>query len=182
MASKSTHQETFERSMKGFQRADHLLGPQIQRASEGRGFAVARLLTHWAEIAGEDLAQATRPVRVSYGRGGFGATLVLLVRGAQAPLIQAELPKLKDRVNACYGYAAISRIQLTQTAPVGFSEGKVDFDHRPQQSRPDQPDPEAVKEASRMANGIKNEGLRNALSQMGSHILKPARNEEGKRQ
>ena len=76
--------------MRGFERADGLLAQRIRVASEGRGFAVARLLTHWAEIAGPGMAEHSRPVRVTYGRDGFGATLVLLVRGAMAPMIEAN--------------------------------------------------------------------------------------------
>ena len=59
---------------KGFKRTATLLGDRIRKAGESRGFAVSRVLTHWAEIVGSDLAQMCRPVEVSYGRGGFGAT------------------------------------------------------------------------------------------------------------
>jgi protein-disulfide isomerase len=70
---------------------------------------VARLLTHWDEIVGPEMARIARPVKVGYGRGsGLGATLTLLARGADAPRLQAEAPKLIARVNAAYGYAAIA--------------------------------------------------------------------------
>ncbi|NNK67968.1 MAG: DUF721 domain-containing protein, partial [Rhodobacteraceae bacterium] len=35
---------------KGFRRTSSLLGKQIREAGESRGFAVSRLLTHWAEV------------------------------------------------------------------------------------------------------------------------------------
>ena len=60
---------------RGFAQTASLLAPRIRAAAEGRGFAVTRLLTHWAEIVGEAIAAAARPVNVSYGRDGFGATL-----------------------------------------------------------------------------------------------------------
>ncbi len=50
----------------------------------------------------------TRPVKVGYPREGLGATLTLLTRAADAPMVQMQLPVIKDKVNACYGYAAIS--------------------------------------------------------------------------
>ena len=68
------------------------------------------MLTAWAEIAGEDIAAITRPVKIGYGREGMGATLTLLVAPAHAPMVQMDLPRLKDRVNAAYGYNAIARI------------------------------------------------------------------------
>ena len=76
---------------KGFKRTNSLLSQQIRKASETRGFAQSRLLTHWAEIAGEATAAISRPVEVSYGRKeGIGATLTLLTTGANAPVGNAE--------------------------------------------------------------------------------------------
>ena len=179
MATKSTNQQTANRRMRGFERADGLVARQVAKAGEGRGFAVARLLTHWAEVAGEDLAKSTRPVRISYGRGGLGATLTLLVRGAQAPFVQAELPKLKDRVNACYGYAAVSRIALTQTAPTGFAEGQAEFDHGPKVKISKEPGAKALQRGQAVASGVEDPELRLALSRMGAHILQD-KSENGK--
>ena len=70
----------------GFARTSSLLQARIRKASESRGFAVSRLLTHWAEIVGADLAAMARPVDVKYGRQGIGATLRVLTTGPQAPL------------------------------------------------------------------------------------------------
>ena len=93
-----------QRGRRGFQRASGLVESQIRNVGEGRGFAVARLLTHWEEIVGPDIARIARPVKVGYAQGGFGATLTLLSAGAHAPMLQAQLPQIRERVNACYGY------------------------------------------------------------------------------
>lgn len=177
MAPSKSDRVSSKRRMRGFERANGLLARQVAKAGEGRGFAVSRLLTHWADVAGPELAKATRPVRVTYGRGGMGATLVLLVRGSEAPMIQAELPKLKDRVNACYGYAAVSRIQLTQTAPTGFAEGQAVFSYDEPRNQTTEPDEAAKARGQNAVKDIENSELRLALSQMGAHILqdKPGR-------
>lgn len=65
-------------STKGFKQTATLLTGRIRQASESRGFAQSRLLTDWTEVAGADIAAIARPVEVSYGRGGVGATLTLL--------------------------------------------------------------------------------------------------------
>ena len=49
------------RRIRGFEATSGLLRDQIRKVGESRGFAVARLLTHWPEIAGEDMARITRP-------------------------------------------------------------------------------------------------------------------------
>jgi hypothetical protein len=158
--------------MRGFEAASGLLADRIRQAGEKRGFAVARLLTHWAEVAGEDLARVTRPVKVGYGREGFGATLTLLTSSAHAPMVQMQLPLLRDRVNACYGYAAIARITLTQTAPVGFAEGQAAFTPAPKATRAPADDPALATRAAEAATGVRDDGLRDALAQLAQNILR----------
>ena len=110
--------------------ARRCLRPADPQGVETRGFAVSRVLTRWAEIAGEDIAAIARPVEVSYGRQGFGATLTVLTTGAQAPMLEMQKEVLRERVNAAYGYNAIARIRLTQTAPPGFAEGQASLPAR----------------------------------------------------
>lgn len=158
------------RRMRGFEAACSLLGERIRSAGEKRGFAVSRLLTHWSDIAGEDLARVTRPVKVGYGRDGFGATLTLLTASAHAPMVQMQLPGLRKRVNACYGYGAISRISLTQTAPGGFAEGRAAFGPAPQVETPIV-DPALRRQASTTAEGVHDDGLRAALEALALNFL-----------
>ena len=112
---------------RGFEPAFSLVTNQVRGAGEARGFAVARLVTHWAETVGEDLAKVTRPVKIGYSQGGMGATLSILVQGAHAPMVGMQLERIRERVNAVYGYNAISRVHLTQTAGAGFAEGQAQF-------------------------------------------------------
>lgn len=158
------------RRMRGFEPASGLVKDRIRSAGESRGFAVTRLLTHWAEIVGADLARATRPVKVGYSKGSFGATLTILARAAEAPMVQMQLPAIRDKVNACYGYAAISRIAITQTAPTGFAEGQAQFAPALKPA-PKAPDPVVVAKAHETAEGVQDEGLRAALEAMAQNIF-----------
>lgn len=157
------------RRSRGFRQASSLLASQIRHAAEGRGFAVARLLTHWAEVVGADVAARARPVKIGHSRGGMGATLTLLTTGPYAPLLEMQLPVIRDRVNACYGYNAIGRIVLTQTAPTGFSEGQAEFTPAPRRAAP--PDPARVAQAQGIAEGFDNPALSAAVRQLALNIL-----------
>jgi hypothetical protein len=157
------------RRIRGFEATSGLLKDQIRKVGEQRGFAIARLLTHWPEIAGEDMARITRPVKVGYGREGMGASLTLLTTGPNAPIVEMQKEKLRERVNAVYGYAAISRILITQTAATGFAEGQAEFTPKPKS--PPTPDPELLAEAARTAAPIQNDDLRQALERLGQNIL-----------
>lgn len=161
-----------DRRMRGFEPAAGLLRDTIRRAGESRGFAVARLLTHWAEVAGADIAEMCRPVRVGYGREGIGATLTLLVAGAQAPVLQMMLPQIRERVNACYGYNAIARIQITQTAAEGFAEAQAPF------AAP-KPRRTSAKPTAEMHMDVHDEELRAALEGLARNVISREGQEKG---
>ena len=158
-------------STKGFARTSSLLTQRIRKASEQRGFAQSRLLTHWAEIVGADMAAVSRPVEVSYGRGGMGATLTLLTTGAHAPVLEMEKEKLRTRVNSVYGYNAISRIRVTQTAASGFEEGQVAFQPAPKGPATAAQNPAHTRIAEKVTQPVEDDGLRLALARLGENIL-----------
>lgn len=168
--------EKYQHRKRGFERTASLLQHQIRRVGESRGFAVSRLVTHWAEIVGAESAAMAHPVKITYSQGGLGATLTVLTTGSMAPMLQADLPKIQKRANECYGYAAISRIRITQTAPVGFSEGRVAFDMGA--AKPDTL-PVADKNemaaarvvAVNLAGDVADGSLRDALEKLGQNVL-----------
>jgi len=153
----------------GFSRAVSLMQKNIRGATQSRGFAQSRVLTHWAEIVGEATAKIAHPVDVGYARGGMGATLTVLTSGAQAPMLEMQKEQIRERVNACYGYNAISRIRITQTAATGFAEGQMAFDHGPKAPRG--PKPEAQIAARDLAETVDNEDLRSALAALGANVI-----------
>ena len=158
------------RRSRGFRQASSLLASQIRHAAEGRGFAVARLLTHWAEVVGADVAARARPIKIGHSRGGMGATLTLLVPGARAPLLRMQLEQIRDKVNACYGFNAVARIVLTQTAPTGFAEGQTPFTAGPRRGPPP-PDPAKIAQADGIARDFDHPALSAAMRQLALNIL-----------
>ncbi|MCT4607887.1 MAG: DciA family protein [Pelagimonas sp.] len=155
----------------GFARTSKLLEGRIRKATETRGFAQTRVLTHWEEIAGHDVAAMARPVDVKYGRGGLGATLTLLTTGANAPLVDMRREEIRSRINAVYGYNAIARIRVTQTAVSGFAEGQVDFQHRTKPKTPAQPPAEVQAKARAVAADVGDDGLRAALERLAANVI-----------
>lgn len=101
--------------------------PRVTKKSfEKFGFSTAALYTDWATIVGADLARMTAPDRVKWprrdgpadvdgdGASREGATLVLRVDGPRALEIQYKTRLIMDRINAYFGYAAISTIRILQ--------------------------------------------------------------------
>jgi len=158
----------------GFSSASKLLQPRIRTASETRGFAQTRVLTHWEEIAGADVAAISRPVEVSYAKGGFGGTLTVLTTGANAPLVEMRKEEIRARINAVYGYNAVARLRVTQTAATGFSDGQVDFTHRTKADAPATPRPEVLAQARSVAEGVGDSDLRAALERLAANVISKA--------
>lgn len=163
-----------QRRNRGFEPTAKLLQERIRKAGESRGFAVTRLLTRWPEIVGAEIAQTARPVKIGYRKDGFGATLTLLTTGAQAPLVEMQKERIRERVNACYGYNAIARVRITQTAPEGFAEESAGF-------TPPPPSPERTEEARALSREIGDDALRDALEALARNVLTRDRPSKGQR-
>lgn len=164
-----------------FEPAAALIAGPLRKAAAARGFALARLLTHWDEVAGPELARLCRPLRISYARKGFGATLVLESPGAAAPLVQMRLEGLRARINAAHGHAAIARIQLVQgglgVVP-GMAEAPAPFARGPALPRSDnlaQPSAAALDRArgvvAAMCRDVADDDLRAALERLALNVL-----------
>ena len=146
-----------------------LVDRHVKGAGRKRGFAVMRLVTHWVEIVGEETAEMAQPVDIGYAREGFGATLTLLTTGAHAPVLQTLLPQIREKVNACYGHNAISRIRITQTAPDGFWTSQSD--QTGNSKNPKEPAPEIRKASSSIVGELENQDLKQALERLGASVL-----------
>lgn len=159
------------RRKRGFETAGALLANALKAPAEKRGFGEAKLLTHWPEIVGADIAAIARPVKITWGRG-FGGTLVLLTTGAQAPVLEMQKDRIAERVNATYGYRAVAHVHITQTAPTGFAEGQAVF-RPPTPKAPPPPDPARLARAMAGLEGIEDENLKQALARLARNVLTP---------
>jgi hypothetical protein len=137
------------------------------------GFSTAQLIMEWPAIVGRELAARCVPERLKWpprpeaeadaeevepARGRRGATLVLRVDGARALDIDYQRQQILDRVNAYFGYRAVSELRLIQ-APLPVS---------PQPERP-RPVAAAARAGSEVA-GIADAALREALARLGSRL------------
>ncbi len=158
-----------ERRARGFARAGGLIAPQVRTAAAKRGFAEARLLTHWAEIAGPEIAAIARPVKMARGRGAKGATLSVLTDGAHAPQMQMMLPVLRARINAACGMDTVGTIRITQTSgAAGFAEPAAGF---VQDAAPSEPPAEKLAPVITSLSSIGDPGLRSALETLAKNVL-----------
>ena len=149
----------------------------LDQAARARGFATTALLSDWSAIAGAELARYTMPDRIIWPRRRDedidaprrsykceGATLVLRIEGPRAIEVQHRSTQILERVNAYFGYRAVTEMRFLQ-APIA----RV----RALRCAPKPPLPAyALPESA----GILDEGLARALSRLGASAKsRPAR-------
>lgn len=159
------------RRKRGFETAGALLSSTLKAPAAQRGFGEAKLLTHWQEIVGTEIAAIARPVRISWSRG-FGGTLILLTTGGHAPVLEMQKERILERVNATYGYRAIAHVHITQTAPTGFADGQVTF-RAPPPKAPLPPDPATLSRVMATVDQVADDGLKQALARLARNVLSP---------
>ncbi|WP_176556184.1 DUF721 domain-containing protein [Rubellimicrobium rubrum] len=156
-----------------FTPASDLLRAKIRELGEARGFSATRLLTHWPEIVGESIAAIAKPLEVRHPRGKKaaeeGATLTILALGAAALRLEMEKERLRERVNACYGYNAIAKIRIKQAGPESFTAGPAPV-QRPPVTSSVPPSP-----SEPLANGVSDTELRLALAALAANVLSKSR-------
>ncbi|MEM0899212.1 MAG: DciA family protein [Pseudomonadota bacterium] len=84
------------------------------------------LISQWRTIAGDELADHCAPIKLKWARRASHAvgdaaekpaTLIVSASGVWALKVQHSTGEIIARVNAYFGYAAISRIAIEQRGP-----------------------------------------------------------------
>ncbi len=163
-----------------FKPAADLLRSKIRELGEARGFSATRLLTHWPEIVGEQVAAIAKPLEIRHprprpGQPPEGATLTVMALGAAALRLEMEKERIRERVNACYGYNAIAKLRIRQAGPEAFAEkgAAVAASARPEKPEDVAQNLRAVAEP--LADGVSNTELRLALAALAANVLSKSR-------
>ncbi|MDE2229012.1 MAG: DUF721 domain-containing protein [Alphaproteobacteria bacterium] len=138
----------------------HIVKPVLGK----RGFVEGQLVAQWAAVVGSDLARRMLPEKLTFPPGQRrDGTLRLRVAPGFALEAQHREPQILERLNAFFGYRALTRLVLVQ--------GSLPAD-RPATSRPQRD--LAVGERAALAQrvaGIADAELRAALTRLGEAVI-----------
>ncbi len=128
------------------------------------------LLASWDEIAGEQFAGCSRPERIRWPRqdgpdetgAGFSPGLLTIAcEGARALFLMHQEAELISRVNAFFGFRAISQIRIVQKAV-----------HVPSQKPKARPlDAREKHRLAGMLADVEDPRLREALERLGTGVI-----------
>ncbi|MBN8919515.1 MAG: DUF721 domain-containing protein [Rhizobiales bacterium] len=143
-----------------------LVAPCLGDVFARQGFASGEIVTHWADIAGQDIADLAEPLKLQWPRGRPGdppepATLILRVEGPAAIEIQHLAPVLLDRLNRYFGWRAVGRLSIRQ-APLARRVR--------QQKRPPPPTEAETAAVASTLGVVQDEPLRDALARLGAAV------------
>ena len=142
-----------------------MIDPMIAPSARARGFTIGRILSQWPDIVGE-MASWCRPDAVAFPRDSRSdGTLRLQIASGRGPQAQAMSQVIIDRVNANFGYQAISRISLVQTL--------VDQPASPPPAPAPASEPLDIWTLDDKLKDVKFPELRAALRQLGSPVGSP---------
>lgn len=105
-------------------RLDELLPRAVDIAIRRRAGMDAGLLAAWAEIAGPQYRDCTRPERIRWPKRASEddpfepGQLVIACDGGVALFLQHEIPQILERVNLYFGFRAVREIRIVQK-PMG---------------------------------------------------------------
>ena len=148
------------------------VGKVIDPVLAKQGFSESDLILHWDDIVGERLAANSRPIKLQWpprppGRSPDAAqqpaTLVVRVEGGFALELQHMADQVLARINAHLGWRCVGRLT--------FKQGPIDRSI-PGTDRRAMLTPEAMAAAGALVTGVDDEGLRQALTRLGAHVMK----------
>ena len=130
-----------------------------------RGLAEANLLADWPTIIGTEQAQICQPDRLTFPRGERrDGTLHLRVAPIAALELQHDAPRLIERINSYFGYAAVADLRLLQTP---LKNRKAAPPLRPRKSL----DREQLSQLTDRLESVKDPEMRLTLNRLGVAIL-----------
>jgi hypothetical protein len=147
------------------------VGKAIDPVLAKQGFGESDIITYWPQVVGERMAAVSEPIRLQWPSRGSTpspdrapqpATLIIRVESGFALELQHLAPLVIERVNARLGWRCVGKLAFRQ-GPVG------QVAKRP--PRPGPPDPAAVRKAAESAAPITDDGLRAALTRLGSRVF-----------
>ena len=139
------------------------------------GAAWAGLLSNWQTVVGKPLSDICQPEKISWpGRVSdqnesrsihqkIGGTLVVKAAYGRALEIQHTSVQIIDRINAYYGYQAITRIKIVQ--------GKISKSELAEKPVLKPLDPATVGQLKTQMSGIRDDQLRQALHNLAKGVL-----------
>ena len=142
-----------------------------------KGFMEIEILTNWDKIVGEELADYSFPQKIDFKRGekNNGVLHLQVPSGAFALEIQHRERYILDKINAYFGYNAVTAVKIRQNGSLNLHEEKRD-EYEPPKTNLVTPEEKNYIES--LAEDIKSAKLKEILTKLGQSIFNDNHNKK----
>lgn len=100
------------------------ISPLIKKILGKKGFMEVDIVTNWAKIVGEDLAQYSVPLKIDFKKNQRNNAILHLQvpSGAFALEIQHRENFILEKINAYFGYNAVSGVKIIQNSAMPLKQ------------------------------------------------------------
>ena len=144
---------------------DRLINPALRR----RGISLSRIVTEWHKIAA-DAAAWSEPSMIRFPEGeSRNGTLTVSIRSGRGPEMQMRSQEIVEGCNAVFGYAAISRISITQTV---MPAARHHVAPQPPKRKPRPINADQARRQQRNLETVRDDEIRKTLDNLGKSIFR----------
>lgn len=146
------------------------MNPLLRQILGNKGAVILELLESWEQIIGNDIAAYCLPHHISFKKDERtnGCLYLNVLAGAFAMEISQKQQQIMEKVNAFFGYPAISELKINQTCnPENFLISKKSID----KVKKNVVSAEEESYITELIKDINNEELRQSLERIGRAVF-----------
>lgn len=146
------------------------ISPLTKNLFGKKGFVEADILTNWDKIVGQELAEYSFPLKIDFKREqkNNGTICLQVPSGAFALEIQHREKYILERINAYFGYNAVSGLKIIQNSALPLKE---ESNYLPEKDNKNLVTPEEENYIETLAEDISDEKLKEILIKLGQSIF-----------
>jgi len=118
------------------------------------GYNYSEIISKWSMLVGKDISNCSYPKSIKMKKGNSNGTLILGIKRGDEILIEYSKKEIMDKINSYFGYKLIDEIKLQTFSSKINKNNKNKFTEK------------FSKNFQEKINEIKNESIKNSLSQL----------------
>lgn len=147
-----------------------MIAPLTKNLFGQKGFVEIDILSNWDKIAGKELADYSFPLKIDFKRGlkNNGVLHLQVPSGAFALEIQHRERFILEKVNAYFGYNAVSSVKIIQNSALFLQQAEFEDVEVPKKNLVTSEEENYIK---CLADDIKSSKLKEILIKLGHSIF-----------
>ena len=118
------------------------------------GYNYSEIISKWSSLVGEDISNCSYPKSIKMEKGNSSGTLVLGIERGDEIQIEYAKKEIMDKINSYFGYNLINKIKLQVLGSESYKKKDRKITEK------------FSKDFQKKINEIKNESIKNSLSQL----------------